>query len=63
MITIFIKTSDENEIKLNLDEIKLYNLYKETFNSDYIPNDEELVENYLNYNYHNFIKYWISYGN
>jgi hypothetical protein len=63
MITIFIKTSDENEIKLNLDEIKLYNLYKETFNSDYIPNDEELVENYLNHNYHNFIKYWISYGN
>lgn len=63
MITIFIKTSDENEIKLNLDEIKLYNLYKETFNSDYIPNDEELVENYLNHNYRNFIKYWISYGN
>ena len=63
MITIFIKTSDENEIKLNLDEIKLYNLYKETFNSYYIPNDEELVENYLNNNYHNFIKYWISYAN
>ena len=61
MITIVVVKEGE-EIKLNLDELQLYDKYKRAFPDIEFPGDGEVVEYYVNKHYPDNSSFWILYA-